>query len=168
MIREICDEQAGERLARPRGREADLPVRVVGARVSRARAYWRSALWIIGTVAVLLAWPSSSPDRAAISPSDWDLEIHADGDKPVTALVYGEGSGFHLITVPAAGADPADRPHLPVRPSNGDVHMISLGWDGLSVRTNAPPGGPLISASARARSVTLFSNAQGSGVRTGW
>ena len=100
--------------------------------------------------------------------STWDLEITADGDQSVTALVYENGSGVHLITVPGAGADESERRHLPIRPARGDVHMISLGWNGLSVRTSAPPGGPLISASARARSITLVSDAEGSRIRTGW
>ena len=138
------------------------------ARSGRARTLWRPAFWILGTVAVLLAWPPSSVGRAASTHSSWDLEISADGDQPVTALVYGEGSGIHLLTVPGAGADASERRHLPIRPATGNVHMISLGRNGLNVRTIAPAGGPLISASARARAITLFSNAKGSGVRTGW
>jgi hypothetical protein len=140
----------------PRSRRADV------------RALLRPAFWILGTVAVLLAWPTPSTRRAASTRSAWDLEITADGDQPVTALVYGEGNGIHLLTVPAAGADVAERGHLPIRPATGDVHMISLGRHGLSVRTTAPAGGPLISATAHARAITLFSNAKGSGVRTGW
>jgi hypothetical protein len=141
---------------------------VGGSRRAGARTLLRPAFWILGTVAVLLAWPPSSVGRAASTRSTWDLEITADGDQPVTALVYGEGNGIHLLTVPAAGASAAERGHLPIRPAVGDVHMISLGRNGLSVRTIGPTGGPLISASARARSITLFSNAKGSGVRTGW
>ena len=135
---------------------------------TRASKYWRPAVWILGTVAVLLAWPHASARRATGPQSTWDLEITADGDQSVTALVFGEGSGVHLINVPGAGADVSERRHLPIRPATGDVHVISLGRNGLSVRTYAPPGGPLISASARARSITVVSDAKGSGIRTGW
>ena len=85
------------------------------ARSGRAgvRTLWRPALWILGTVAVLVAWPPSSAGRATSTRATWDLEITADGDQPVTALVYGEGSGIHLLTVPAAGATAAERGHLP-------------------------------------------------------
>ena len=139
--------------------------RVGGA---RARMVGRAAFWILGTVAVLLVWPPATAAPRASSQFTWDLEISADGDQPVTALVYGEGSGVHLITIPGAAADPADRGDLPIRPGIGDVHIFSLGWSGLSIRTTPPVGGPLLSATARARSATLFSNPKGSGVRTGW
>jgi hypothetical protein len=135
---------------------------------TRASKYWRPAVWILGTVAVLLAWPHASARRATRPQSTWDLEITADGDQSATALVFGEGSGVHLISVPGAGADESERRHLPIRPATGDVHVISLGRNGLRVRTNAPPGGPLISASARARSITVVSDANGRGIRTGW
>lgn len=82
--------------------------------------------------------------------------------------MYGAGNGVHLMTVPGANADVAERRHLPIRPAAGEVHVISLGWSGVRIRTDAPPGGSLISATARARAVTLFSNRNGHGVRTGW
>ena len=149
-------------------REQNSSRSVSSAGGMRARTLWRPAFWVFGTVAMLLAWPHTSARHAPSPPSTWDLEISADGDQSVTALVYGAGSGVHLMTVPGANADVAERRHLPIRPARGDVHMISLGWNGLSIRTDAPPGGSLISATARARSVTLFSNTNGSGVRTGW
>jgi hypothetical protein len=162
----ILDADSGMPCAMP-----ELPLNSrAGATSRRAkfRTLVRPAFWILGTAAVLLAWPTPSTRRAVGTRSTWDLEITADGDQPVTALVYGEGSGIHLLTAPAAGADAAEREHLPIRLATGDVHMISLGRNGLRVRAIAPVGGPLISATAQARSITLFSNAKGSGVRTGW
>ena len=148
--------------------ERTVPRSASSAGGMRGRTRWRPAFWIVGTVAMLLAWPHSLARHAPGPPSTWDLEISADGEQSVTALVYGTVSGVHLITVPGANAAVTERRHLPIRPAAGEVHLVSLGWNGLSIRTDAPPGGLLISATARARSVTLYSNATGSGVRTGW
>ncbi|MEP6999865.1 MAG: hypothetical protein ABI969_05270 [bacterium] len=125
-------------------------------------------LWGLSAVAVLLAWPVASETRANAGTGAWDLELAADGSEPVTALVFGEETGIHLMTLPPSSANAPAARHLPVRVGVDDIHMISFGRAGLRVHTKSPPGGPPMSFSAQARVVTLFSNARGTGVRTGW
>jgi hypothetical protein len=128
---------------------------------------------IAGVVALALLaalWPRRAPsrDRARVPDAEWNLELTSAGPHPVTALVFGEESGIHLVRVPASGTPDGDRRHLPVRLAAGDVYLLSLGRDELQVSTAAPSREAPIGLSARARFVTLYRTADATGVRTGW
>ena len=133
---------------------------------------WRRAL-LGATVAALIAaalWPRSAPvtDRRTGGAGLWNVELASSGARPVTALVFGEEAGVHLVRLPAAGATEEERRRIPVRLARGDVYMVSLGRPGLDVRSASPPGTPPMRFTARARFVKLFRDQRGTGVRTGW
>src|SRR3954469_25969965 len=81
-----------------------VPPSAAAARRAGVRSVLRPACWILGTVAVLLACPSTCMDRSASTGESWDLQITADGEHPVTALVYGARNGILLVAGPAAGS----------------------------------------------------------------
>lgn len=117
------------------------------------------ASWMLGSAVTNPAGTASS--------GDWRIELESAGSKPLTALVYGEESGLHVIRVPAAGAGLDERRVMSAKLGKGEVHMISFGSSPLHIQATSPAGGtPMtpVSMSARGRIVTLFEN----GVRTGW
>jgi hypothetical protein len=69
--------------------------------------------------------------------------------------------------VPADGSgDPARV--IPARIADAELHLISLGWSGLKVRTMSPAGVPRVVLDASSRSVTIYQTPTQTGVRTGW
>ena len=116
------------------------------------------------SIATLLAAPLVTPSSA--SPA-WSIEVAATGRRPVTVLAYGREVGLHLVRVPSeASGDPARV--IPARLADAELHLISLGWSSLSVRTTGPLGSPVKSLSAQSRAVTIFQMPERTGVRTGW
>ena len=89
------------------------------------------------------------------------------GSRPVTALVFGEEAGVHLVTVPAADGSAEPR-RLPTRLAAGDVYMVSLGWDDLSVASASPKGSEPMRFGAQGRFVKLFKDGRQTGIRTWW
>jgi hypothetical protein len=125
------------------------------------------------TVATLIGvavWPRSRPtsQHGAAAASYWNLELSSAGTKPVTALVFGDEAGVHLVQLPGSGASAEERQRVPVRLGSGDVYMMSMGWSGLDVRTSSPAGSAPMSFGAQARFVKLFKSANGTGIQTSW
>jgi hypothetical protein len=137
-----------------------------------ARRPWRwLAIVCAGTAACLAVafWPRAVTDKtpprgAAI----WNVELSSSGTSPVTALVFGEEAGVHLVRIPGADATAEERRRIPARLGAGNVYMVSLGRSGLDVRTTSPPGDSPMSFSAQARFVTLFKSRTATGIRTSW
>lgn len=116
------------------------------------------------SLATLLATPLITP--SSTSPA-WSVEVAATGRGPVTVLAYGREVGLHLVRVPSEGSgDPARV--IPARLADAELHLISLGWSSLSVRTTGPDGSPVRALSARSRAVTIFQTPERTGVRSGW
>ena len=114
--------------------------------------------------ATLFASPLSTSSAGSAA---WSVEVAATGDRPVTVLAFGREVGLHLVRVPSANSgDPARV--IPARLADAELHLISLGWSPLSVRTAAPPGQPAMSLAAQSRTVTVFQTPDRTGVRNGW
>ena len=144
---------------------------LVAVRAFRWRLAGVAVLCVGLAVAVsLMVWSISSP--LAVSPAGaapaWSVEITAAGAEPITALVYGEEAGLHLVRVPAANAPGADARTISARLAKGELHMISLGRASLRARANAPSGAAPMAWSAEGHIITAFQNPQGTGVRTSW
>lgn len=116
------------------------------------------------SLATLLATPLITPSSASAT---WSIEVAATGSRPLTVLAYGREVGLHLVRVPSeSSGDPARL--IPARLADAELHLISLGWSSLSVRTSGPLGSPVTSLSARSRAVTIFQTPERTGVRSGW
>ena len=116
------------------------------------------------SIATLFATPLVTPSATA---PVWSIEVAATSQGPVTVLAYGREVGLHLVRVPSElSGDPARV--IPARLSDAELHLISLGWSSLSVRTTGPVGSPVKSLSAQSRAVTIFQTPERTGVRAGW
>ena len=131
--------------------------------------------WLAGVVAtalllgVYLAPRPSLPFAPLVGAApSWNVELAAAGARPVTALVYGEEAGLHLVRIPAASAGRSARRVIPARLAQGELYMVSLGWSPLVVRASSPPGTPRMSWSAQGRFVQAFQDERGTGVSTSW
>ena len=149
---------------------ARRPVAAPVPRPARQRlaAYALLAVGSLGitlySLATLFASPLSTSSAGSVA---WSVEVTATGDRPVSVLAYGREVGLHLVRVPSANSgDPARV--IPARLADAELHLISLGWSPLSVRTSAPPGQPAMSLSAQSRTVTVFQAPDRTGVRNGW
>lgn len=116
------------------------------------------------SLATLLARPLVTASSTA---PVWSVEVAASGRGPVTVLAYGREVGLHLVRVPSEGSGDRARV-IPARLADAELHLISLGWSSLSVRTTGPSGSPVKALSAQSRAVTIFQTPELTGVRTGW
>ena len=121
-------------------------------------------------LAAALLWPQSTPvaTPAATAGARWNVDLASAGVRPVTALVFGVEAGVHLVRVPAAGASEEERRRVPARLAAGDVYMVSLGREALSVHSTSPTGSAPMAFTARARFVRLYHTPRATGIRTGW
>ncbi|MCC7000694.1 MAG: hypothetical protein IT357_00960 [Gemmatimonadaceae bacterium] len=116
-------------------------------------------VYVAGRIATPLATTSGAPS--------WNVEVTTTGAEPITVIAYGREAGFHVVRVPADGSgDPARV--IPARIADAELHLISLGWSGLKVRTMSPEGAPRVVLDASSRSVTIYQTPTQTGVRTGW
>ena len=116
------------------------------------------------SIATLLATPLVTPRSTAPA---WSIEVASTGRSPVTVLAYGREVGLHVVRVPSElSGDPARV--IPARLADAELHLFSLGWSSLSVRTTGPVGSPVKSLSAQSRAVTIYQTPERTGVRSGW
>jgi hypothetical protein len=114
------------------------------SRAKRVLAYVAVTLAIVAASFVYIAGRVATPlDTASGAPS-WNVEVTTTGSKPVTVIV------------------------IPARIADAELHLISLGWSGLKVRTMSPDGAPRVVLDASSRSVTIYQTPTRTGVRTGW
>ena len=132
------------------------PWTLVGASVLLSVALFAGALWTRGSTA------------ATTNAAQWDLQLASGGAQPVTALVFGQETGIHLVRLPAAGGAAELRRSIPVRLGQGDVYMVSLGRDRLEISAASPRGTVPMRFAADGRFVKLFHTSEATGVRTGW
>jgi hypothetical protein len=136
---------------------------------SALRRYW----WLTGAAAILalgalwMRWTDVN-SRTSGDSTLWNIELASNGTRPVTALVFGQDAGIHLVRVPVAGSAPDERGRIPVRLARGNVYLMSLGRDGLDVSTASPPGSPPMAFTAHARFVKLVKSPRATGIQTGW
>jgi hypothetical protein len=125
---------------------------------------------IAGALLAALLWRRSSPVSAPITAvgARWNVDLASAGGRPVTALVFGREAGVHVVRVPAAGASEEEQRRVSARLANGDVYMVSLGREVLSVHSKSPAGTAPMAFTARARFVKLYHTPQATGIRTGW
>jgi hypothetical protein len=138
-----------------------------------AGAVRRRRRWLTGLAAILALgalWVRSTDVNARASGDNglWNIELASNGARPVTALVFGQDAGVHLVRVPVAGSAPDERSRIPVRLARGNVYLMSLGRDGLDVSTASPPGAPPVAFTAHARFVKLVKSPRATGIQTGW
>ena len=143
--------------------------------IARNRDRWRLATGaalllavVVGARSLLSILTSPLPASSVGSAAAWSIEITAAGSKPVTALIYGEEAGFHLVRVPAAAATRDEARVIAARLGKGEVHMLSLGFSGLRAHAVAPAGAPKVSWHAEGHVITAYQRASGTGVRTSW
>jgi hypothetical protein len=127
---------------------------------------------VIGAAALVAlraigGWVAEPLLPAATTTPVWNVEVANTSAHPTLALAYHRESGVHLLRIPGRGAAD-DRRVLPAKIAYGELHLMSLGWGQLDVRGRGPRGAVLKSYSATSRSITVFSHAQDTGVRTGW
>lgn len=140
----------------------------------RLRRWRLSAVGLVfaGFAAAVSLIISSISSPLAVSASGaaaaWSVEITAAGAESITALVYGEEAGLHLVRVPGANAPSAESRTISARLARGELHMISLGRTSLRARATAPNNVAPMAWSAEGHIITAFKNAEGTGVRTSW
>jgi hypothetical protein len=144
--------QSRRAIARARRRRWTL----VGSSVLLSVALIAGALWTRGSTA------------ATSSAAQWDLQLASGGAQPVTALVFGQEAGIHLVQVPASGGSAELRRSIPVRLGQGNVYMVSLGRDRLEISAASPRGAVPMRFAAEGRFVKLVHTSGATGVRTGW
>lgn len=138
------------------------------ARPGHHRRWWlMAAATTLGLGALWVRWTDVNP-RASANGALWNIELASNGARPVTALVFGQDAGVHLVRVPVVGSAPDERSRVPVRLARGDVYMVSLGRDGLDVSTTSPPDAPRMAFTAHARFVKLVNSPGATSIRTGW
>lgn len=154
------------------GHATDVVTDDVGAvrprsRAKRVLAYVAVTLAIVVASFVYIAGRVATPLATASGAPSWNVEVTTTGAEPVTVIAYGREAGFHVVRVPADGSgDPARV--IPARIADAELHLISLGWSGLKVRTMSPAGVPRVVLDASSRSVTIYQTPTQMGVRTGW
>jgi hypothetical protein len=137
------------------------------SRTKRVLAYLAVTIAIVAASFVYIAGRVATPLATASGAPSWNVEVTTTGSKPVTVIAYGREAGFHVVRVPADGSgDPARV--IPARIADAELHLISLGWSGLKVRTMSPAGVPRVVLDASSRSVTIYQTPTQTGVRTGW
>ena len=152
----------------PVPRSSAIPVApAIGSGLRRRLLTLAAIIAALGAAAYLAAAAARSDPTPATAAS-WDIEIASAGAHPVTAFVYGREAGLHLVRVPAASAPAAERRRVAARLGAGDVYLVSLGADPLTVETAAPAGAPPMRLGARSRFVTLSQKGGRTSVRTGW
>ena len=130
--------------------------------------------WGIGILAVIAlfaaaAWQTrATPGPFTNTALEWKIELSANADRSVRALVFGEEAGIHLVRIPGADASVEERRTVAARLARGDVYLVSLGLPSLHVRTKGPPGSGVIEMSAKAPFVKLTQRPEATGIRTGW
>ena len=154
------------------GQTPDTAARDGGAvrrrsRTKRALAYVAVTLAIVAAGFLYVASRIATPLASTSGSPTWNVEVTTTGSRPVTVIAYGREAGFHVVRVPADGSgDPARV--IPARIADAELHLLSLGWSGLKVRTMSPEGTPRTVLDASSRSVTIFQTPSQMGVRTGW
>jgi hypothetical protein len=94
--------------------------------------------------------------------------LSANGDRPATALIFGDEVGVQLVRVPPATESKDAARLILARLLKGDVHIVSLGLSSLLVEASAPKGAPKMSWGAHGRLITAFQHNKETGVRAGW
>jgi hypothetical protein len=137
------------------------------SRIKRVLAYVAVTLAIVAAGFVYVAGRIATPLATTSGAPSWNVEVTTRGAEPITVIAYGREAGFHVVRVPADGSgDPARV--IPARIADAELHLISLGWSGLKVRTMSPEGAPRVVLDASSRSVTIYQTPTQTGVRTGW
>ena len=136
--------------------------RRVGLGVAFLLATSVAVSWIVRVV---------SPPHERIAPDGaaaWSIELTALGNAPVSAFIWGEEAGIHLVRIPVMTAGPNASRVIAARLGRGELHMVSLGRAGLRARAVAPAGAPAGSWRADGHVITAFQTSSGTGVRTWW
>ena len=147
------------------------------AGVQNARAWrgWRYVCIVATAVAVvyaasralaMFAFPLSSAS-AADAPA-WMIELSASGDRPVTALIYGEEVGLQVVRVPAASEGKRAPRLIPARLAKGEIHIVALNFATLHAQASAPKGAPAMAWVANGPFITAYQKKDATGVRVGW
>lgn len=135
-------------------------------RLSRISAAVLTVTTVAAVIVALALRPSSARPDLAPHEGAWSVDLNSAGLSPVTALVFGKEAGVHLVTVPAADGSAEPR-RLPTRLSAGDIYMVSLGWNDLSVTSASPKGSARMAFGAQGRFVKLFKDRRATGIATG-
>lgn len=137
----------------------------------RRRTVFLVALAVHALIVAIVVSRVTGPAQVPVAPvsmGDWNIEMESAGRGPLTALVYGPETGLHLVEVPAAGASAAEKRKMTAKLGKGHVRMISFGRSSLQIKATSPADAKGATLGARGRIITVYSDATGSGVRTGW
>ena len=129
----------------------------------RGAVYLGAALLALRVLGGWLAEPLATP---SVNPV-WNIELTSSSKSSVLALAYSADAGIHILRVPGAGTSSTPQV-LPARLARGELHLMSLGLSSLEARASGPPGLPLKSWRAKARTITAFQRLEEMGVRTSW
>ena len=129
---------------------------------------WRVWALAAATIALMLGI-SIAPRLAPVPQADvgavgaWDISVSSASDRPVTAIMYGETIGLHIVRLPSASSSP----YTLIRANLGErgVTMISIGRSSLVLQGRANAADPPYASAASATS--RFITIDRKGVRTG-
>jgi hypothetical protein len=150
-----------------------MPPAVV--QTARARRGWQYLSIVAALAAVVYAASRVLAVFAAplttVSAADapaWMIELSATGDRPVTALIYGDEVGLQVVRVPAASEGKGAPRLIPARLAKGEIHIVALNLATLHAQASAPKGAPAMAWTATGPVITAFQKKDATGVRIGW
>lgn len=131
---------------------------------------WRVWAFAAATIAIMFGI-SLAPRLAPVPQADvgavgaWDISVSSASDRPVTAIMYGETIGLHIVRLPSASSSP----YTLIRANLGErgVTLISIGRSSLALQgsTNATDPAYARAASATSRFITIDRKGISTGIR---
>lgn len=131
---------------------------------------WPVWAFAAATIAVMLGI-SLAPPLAPVQQADvgavgaWDIKVSSASDRPVTAIMYGETIGLHIVRLPPASSSP----YTLFRANLGErgVTMISIGRSSLALEgsTNATDPAYARAVGATSRFITIDQEGVSTGIR---
>lgn len=98
----------------------------------------------------------------------WIVEVTSTESLPVPIAIYGRDVGFHIFRAPRSDAGREVGRAVPFELAHGNLHIFSIGWSALRVRTTDMTSPTRDTRTVTGRVVTALEPGLPAGAHPGW